>query len=170
MPGWFTRVRIRSEAAYSLSELLVVITVIGILAAVGIPMISGLVGSSKHATAEKNLKDLNEAVLKFGQSNWELVLASSSGTSDEIAIFESLQYRNLNEDFAAPGSPYLSPMMNAPTSSSADTYRAFWNGRMYQLLSPGQPGEGIDLMQIKAVSGHTPSFSADPNYKPVGAP
>ena len=170
MSGLFIRVRIRSEAAYSLPEILVVITVIGILAAVGIPMISGLVGSSQQSTAEKNLKDLNEAVLKFGQSNWELSLPSSSGTSDEIAIFESLQYRNPNADYAAPGSPYFSPMMAASTSSSTDSYRAFWNGRMYQLLTPGQPGEGIDLMQIKVVGGHTPSFSANPNYKPVGAP
>ena len=138
------------NAAMSLAEMLVVVAFLAIVAAIAIPSISGLVTSSNYQTARRNLNFLNGAVLGFNQSNWELVLAASSGSDDEQAIFESLRYRDATNP--APGSPYLPPTATFVASSDASAYRAKWNGRMFEIVVPGTDGTGLDLMKIMGSS------------------
>ncbi len=153
---------------FSLTEVIIVIGAIGVLAAVCVPMISGLTTQSRQAVAEKNMRSLNAAVLAFNQSNWELVLAPQEGTDDELAIFLSLQYRDSAVSRQAPGSPYLNPMFDFVRSSDPQGYRAIWNGRMFEMVSPNATGDGIDLMHLGDTAGGGAAF---PNgFKPVGAP
>jgi type II secretory pathway pseudopilin PulG len=130
----------------SLTEMLIVIAFLAIVAAVSIPSIVGAVKSSSDTTAVRNLNYLNGAVIAFNQSNWELVLTASSGSDDEQAIFDSLRYRAATNP--AAGSPYLPPTATFSASSATNDYRAQWNGRMFRVVSPGSNGTGLDLMKI----------------------
>lgn len=149
----------RATGGLSLTEVLVVVAFLAIVAAISVPSISGLVSGSSHETAKRNLRYLNGAVLGFNQSNWELVLAASSGSDDEQKIFDSLRYRAATNP--APGSPYLPPNATFVASSSTSTYRARWNGRMFEIVVPGADGTGLDLMHIMG-------SSVQPN--PAGTP
>lgn len=149
----------RAQGA-SLIELLVVITFLALMAAVSIPTIVGTITSSSYETAKRNLNYLNGAVIAFNQSNWELVLSTSSGSDDEQKIFDSLRYRDSNSP--APGAPYLPPTATFEASSSTTTYRAVWNGRMFQFVVPGSNGTGLDLMKIMGSS-----IQPDPTGTPI---
>ena len=146
-------------------EVMVVIGVLSVVAAIVIPSISHLLPGAREATATANLEHLNQGVLKFNYANWELVLASEGGSDDELAIVRSLQYRSSSDP--TPGSPYLEPTLSLVESSDDSTYRAAWNGRTFQMRTPGTAGTGLDLS--KMVEGSTP-FNFDNNYQPVGAP
>ncbi|MFA7345564.1 MAG: hypothetical protein WC003_14785 [Terrimicrobiaceae bacterium] len=136
----------RTTAALSLAEVLVVVAFLAIVAAISIPNIAGMVSRSSEETAKRNLNILNGAVIGFNQSNWELVLAASSGSDDEQKIFDSLRYRAATNP--APGSPYLPENATFAASSTNSTYRAVWNGRMFGIVVPGSNGTGLDLMKI----------------------
>ncbi len=160
--GRFFRRMISQYAAkgMSLTEVLVVISFLAIITAVSVPSIIGLVTSSSGGTAERNLNYLNGSVIAFNQSNWELFLAASSGSDDEQAIFDSLRYRAATNP--APGSPYLPPTATFVASSTNSTYRAKWNGRMFEIIVPGSNGTGLDLMKIMGSS-----IQANPTNTPV---
>ncbi len=149
------------NAGFSLVEMIIVIAVIGIMASIGIPMIANTVSSSSRRTADRNAKVLNGAVIAFGEQNWELVLASSEGSDDELAIFESLRYRDATNP--APGSPYLPPNATFVASSDTTTHRAVWNGRMFELVPAGSAGTGLDLMKVMG------AIQAPPTSTPVPA-
>ena len=154
----------RLRKAISLAEVLVVIAVLGVMAAVAIPAIDHVLSGSTASTAQKNLNFLNGAVLAFNQSNWELVLNPSMGSDDELLIFKSLCYRHPTTP--APGSPYLPATASYHATSANDTYRAEWNGRMFQIVEPGSTGAGINLLQL--VDGPTSEMVYATNYQPVG--
>ncbi|MFZ4775019.1 MAG: pilus assembly FimT family protein [Terrimicrobiaceae bacterium] len=148
------------ENGMSLTEVLVVISFLAIITAVSVPSILGLVTSSSSRTAERNLNYLNGSVIAFNESNWELVLAASGGSDDERAIFDSLRYRAPTNP--APGSPYLPPTATFEASTVSTTYRAKWNGRMFEIVIPGSNGTGLDLMKIMGSS-----IQANPTNTPV---
>jgi type II secretory pathway pseudopilin PulG len=144
----------------SLTEVLVVIGFLAIIAAVSIPNMLGVFSSSKYETARRNLNLLNGAVIGFNQANWDLVLASSGGSDDEQKIFNSLRYRA--EVNPAAGSPYLPPNADFVSSASTNDYRAKWNGRMFEIVVPGSNGTGLDLMKIMGSS-----IQSNPTNTPV---
>lgn len=145
----------------SLTEVLVVIAFLAIVASLALPSISNMLFSSSYETAKRNMNLLNGAVIAFNEGNWELVLATSTGSDDELAIFDSLRYRNPDARLAAPGSPYLPPNATFVASSSTSTYRAIWNGRLFKIAPPGSNGTGLDLMKIMG------TIQAAPTNTPV---
>lgn len=147
-----------------MAEVLIVIAVLGVMAAIAIPLVDHVLSGTTASTAQKNLNYLNGAVLAFNQANWELVLNPSLGADDELLIFKSLYYRHPTRP--SPGSPYLPPTASYHETSSPETYRAEWNGRMFQMINPGSPGTGINLLQV--VDGPTVEMVYATNYQPVG--
>lgn len=137
-------------AGMSLAEVLVVIAVLAVITAISIPRISDIISGTSRETATRNLNYLNGAVIAFNESNWELILTASGGTTDEERIFDSLRYRDATNP--APGSPYLPPTATFVASSNATSYRASWNGRMFSLVPAGSNGAGLDLMKIMGSS------------------
>ena len=140
----------RAVGGMSLTEVLIVIAFLAIVAAISVPNISRLVSDSSYETAKRNLNYLNGSVIAFNEANWELVLTPSSGSADEQAIFNSLRYRAATNP--APGSPYLPTTATFVASSDTSTYRAMWNGRMFGIVVPGTNGTGLDLMKINGSS------------------
>lgn len=136
--------RRRGAAGISLAEVLTVIAVIGILAAVAIPSISGVFSPSKTAIARNLVETLNGAVHRFNQTNYELLFTGVSVSGqDEMLILRTMQYRNPANP--APGSPYMRNDWNPAISSSSADYRIMWMGNLYRLLEPGQSGTGLKV-------------------------
>ena len=144
----------------SLTEVLVVVGFLAIVAAISIPNMLGVFSSSRYETAKRNLNYLNGAVIGFNQANWDLVLATSGGSDDEQKIFDSLRYREAVNP--AAGSPYLPPTATFVGSSSTNDFRARWNGRMFEIVVPGSNGTGLDLMKIMGSS-----IQSSPTNTPV---
>jgi len=152
-----------SQRGFSFFEVIAAIGVLGVIVSIVIPMVANIVPSSRSTAADANLEQLNAAVLKFNHANWELSLTPSSSTSDEEAIFRSLQYRD--SATPAPGAPYIEATDSFVATSDIDSYRGVWNGRAFEILPPGTSGAGLDLLRM---TGTTPMSFAQ-NYRPVGA-
>lgn len=135
--------------AFSLTEILIVIAVIGVLASVGIAVMSGVVAGTERSISTRNLNLLNGAVVAYNNANRELNPDNepvSAGSEDEDAVVARLSERD--SENPAPGSPYLPENTEVRTTSSAERYRAAWNGRFFRLLGPGEAGVGIDLQAM----------------------
>ena len=127
-----------------MAETLTVIAIIGVLAAIAIPNMRGLLGTSKTTIANNLVETLNTAVHRFNQTNYELLAtAVSNSAQDELLTLRTLQYRNPTNP--KPGSPYMRHDWNPTASSSASDYRVVWSGSLYKLLEPGESGTGLKV-------------------------
>lgn len=126
-------------------EILVVIGVLAIIVAIAVASVSGVFATSKEGTASANLSHLNRAVMSYSHAISELTTASTTGISDEQAVFSNLQARNLN----VPGTPFLEATYKVVASSDTTIYRAIWNGYTFELLKPGTTGTGVDLTKLQ---------------------
>jgi hypothetical protein len=124
--------------------MMVVLAVICVVVGIIVPTVTNVLPSSKASLADTNTNILNQSVLKHNQVTAELAVAAVSDGTDEQSVASALQTR----DAASPGSPFLSPGMSMTLSSDANTYRAVWNGRMFEVLSPGSTGTGLDLLRM----------------------
>lgn len=133
------------RAGYSLVEILVVVGVIAILAALASVSFSGVFQSAREEAATANLSRLNRAVMSYSHAASELTNTPNVGISDEQAVFSNLQAR----DAAIPGSPFLEAHYSAVESSDATVFRGRWNGYTFELLKPGTTGTGVDLTELQ---------------------
>lgn len=131
-----------SESGLSLVEVLVVVSILGIMAGIAFVATSGVLEGSKASLARDLQGKLNLALKAHSQSNYEFVLAAdNSSYADELAILRSLQWR----DAGVPGSPYFKLSFNPVGSDDADDYRLRWNGLNYVLLEKGAAGKGLKV-------------------------
>jgi prepilin-type N-terminal cleavage/methylation domain-containing protein len=125
----------------TLVELLVSITLVGILAAIGIANLKDVSSGARQETDIDTGNLLNRAVLHYGQSSAEIAIAAGSDSSDELSVIALLQAR----DPQLPGSPYLPADMSFSTSSSTDVVRYEWTGAFFRVLPEGAAGAGITV-------------------------
>jgi prepilin-type N-terminal cleavage/methylation domain-containing protein len=129
---------------FTLAEMLTVVAILGVMAAVAIPKFGAVLGPSKETVARNLLETLNSAVHRFNQTNYELLFTGISVSGqDEMLILRTMQYRN--PDNPAPGSPYMRVDWNPQSSSSTADYRLMWMGNLYKLLLPGESGTGLKV-------------------------
>lgn len=154
-----------SRDGFSLAELMVAIALVGLIAAIAIPIYGSCMESSRAVMAGNVKETLNSAIHRYNQANSELAYpASDGGTADEMTILRTLQYRAPNNP--APGSPYVRNDWNPSVSSSTSDYRIAWSGTLYKLLVPGQAGSGIKVRFDGADLG-TP-YVFPPDYTQAG--
>ena len=130
------------EKAYSTPEVMVVIGALGIVAAIGIGVVTGLMQSSKYNTAAANLEMLNSGVRQYAHAVKEL---PTNSTVDQV--FTELKIDG-SED-SRPGSPYLQSNLKVHSSSDSSTYRAKWSGYEFEMMAPGTGGTGLDLLKLQ---------------------
>lgn len=157
----------RAGRGYSLTEMVITISLIGTLAAIAVVSMSGTLGASKDAIAQDKLERLNSAVQAFNQCNAELQLPSLAGSADdEMLAVRVLQYRNPDDDKALLGSPYLTPTYNPTTSSDTKEFRLSWTGTSFKLVRPGEMGVGLHVVFDGSDNGSP--FAFPPNFNPYG--
>lgn len=127
--------------AVSLPELLVVVAVIGILAAIAVPNILGLRQAASQEFSADAVSMVNRAVMHYEQANRTLDVEATAGAADEMAVLAAL----MTVDLDVPGSPFLEPTFPMEADSSSETHRMVWNGSRFELLLPGRAGTGILL-------------------------
>lgn len=150
-----------------MTELVIVISIIGVLATIAITSFNHLLAGGKDAVASERREMLNQALHRFSQQNYDMVFTRIDGsTADEMVILRTLQYRDPDPSRSKIGSPYVHPSYNPLASSEAGTYRLRWTGRNYELLKPGTAGSGI-LMNFEATD-FTTDFAFPPNFKMAG--
>lgn len=152
---------------YSVTELVIVISIMGTLAGIAVGSYNQFLGGAKDALAQERVESLNQGLHRFAQQNYELLFSPvNTATADELVILRTLQYRHEDPDRATIGSPYADPRYNPVASSSMNEYRLRWAGKSYELLKPGTPGTGL-LMNFEGTD-FTEPFDFPPNFKMVG--
>ena len=152
---------------YSVTELVISVCIMGVLAGLAVGSYNQFLGGAKDALAQSRQEMLNQALHQFAQYNYEMLFTPmNASTADEMVILRTLQYRHTDPDRAQIGAPYIDPRYNPLTSSSTDEYRLRWTGRLYELLKPGATGTGL-LMNFDGTD-FTESFNFPPNFKMAG--
>lgn len=154
-------------SGYSVTELVIVISILGVMSALTVGSFNQFLGGSKDALAVERKEMLNQAVHRFAQQNYELQFnANGNSLADEMVILRTLQYRDPNVNRATVGSPFVDPRYNPISSSDTSAYRLRWTGKMFELLSPGTSGSGI-LMNFEGTD-FTTAFVFPPNFQTAG--
>ena len=150
-----------------MSELVIVICILAVLAAITVTPLSQFLSGGKDSLAMARQETLNQAVYRFAQQNYELQFNRMDGSiADELVILRTLQYRDPNINLAKIGSPYYDPRYNPVSSSDSTQHRLRWTGKMYEVLLPTQSGTGI-LMDFEG-SDFTTAFAFPPNFQMAG--
>lgn len=132
--------------AYSMSEMIITISIIGVLAGLVVPSLTGTLAGSKEALANDKVETLNQALNEWSHAFKEYSMAPQDGSaSDELTILLDLEYRNPDPNKTLPGSPFVEPRYRPQASSNAADYRIVWTGYRFKLLRPGQSGTGIKI-------------------------
>ena len=152
------------RAAFSLLEIIVVVALIGVITAIAVPAYTNLSDNSRRVTSGDFVESLNRGLRSFTLANWEIQTTPvATSADDELKVIRSLQYP-WPAARRKPGSPYFSRGFNPPATSDATQYRLVWNGRNFQVLSPGTNGTGLLL---RTSCNDTP-YAYPANYKPEG--
>ena len=150
-----------------MSEMVIVISIMGVLASVAVMPMNQFLGVSKDTLASSRQETLNQALSRFAQQNYELLFdAMNSSVADELVILRTLQYRNPNLKRAQPGAPFMDPRYNPVSSSDVSEHRLRWTGKMFELIKPGQSGTGI-RMNFEGTD-FTTAFVFPPNFQMAG--
>ena len=115
------RTRLNSEAGFTLTELLIVVAILGVLVAVVLPNFTGLLGNAKTNSGEAELNILQTAVdAKLAATNATTTTAVTTATSDMTT---------------APGGFGLSPSYMRSTATHG-TYPVDTTGKVTQASFP----------------------------------
>jgi len=85
---------------FSLIELLIVVALIGILSAIGIPMLQGMISDAKISTAKNNLQSIYVAQLEYKSDNGSYYNTGGGNKTNLInsVLFSGNQTLDLNSD------------------------------------------------------------------------
>lgn len=156
-------------SGFSLVEVIVTIGVLGVLAAIAIPVLSGVFDRSEEAVAGDHVESLNRAVTNYSHNCWKIpTAADNSSTADELTVLRSIQWTFPAADVSGIklGSPYFDPRYDPAPSSSSSDIRIRWNGKSFELLKRGTTGTGLSY-RGKADYKSSP-YSFPSGYRPAG--
>jgi prepilin-type N-terminal cleavage/methylation domain-containing protein len=155
---------------FTLAELIVVIAVIGAMAAVAIPIYSGVHETSRREIARAQMEAFNRGIKNFTQSCWALPVVGTAPTkpdpasgNDELTVLKCLQITDSTTPPA--GFPFYNPRFYPGLSSDPNKFRAQWTGTVFKLLGPGAGAgnsPGINLEDGSIGTAYAGAFSPPP--------
>jgi len=159
----------KKTSAFSLTEMMITVAVIGILSAIAIPNVGKITEGSRRGVAGNVIQTLNQATREFGHSQWDLrssPVTTSGG--DEMLLLRTLQWRDPNPsgELNLPG-PFMRTDWNPTTSNLDVDYRAEWTGSSWRLLEPGTTGAGLKIIFDGSDLGTI--YVHDSTFTPVGS-
>lgn len=157
----------KNAAGYSLSELIWIIALMGILASIAIPHMAESLSNSKAVIARQKLEMMNKGVHAFAECAGFSITRTpmNSSGADETLVLHDLQTRSLTNP--TPGSPFVDPTYRPVSSSDPTDYRIVWTSNfVFKLLSPGESGTGLKVPFDGSDIGEP--WVAPPGYNPGG--
>ena len=132
---------------FTLIELLIVVAIIGILAAVGTPIYNGFIKSTKETTAKNSLRSIGLVEADyFSENNQYLTIGVNTTANININLFKGK--KTLNEDSDSGGYTYI--IVDTADIGTAPKYRA-----------TAIPSEGSGLTQYCVDQTEGPPTSCD---------
>lgn len=137
-------VQAQARQGFSMSEMVIVIAILGVLALVIILSLGSSYNASKEVLAVARVEMLNKALLHYAMNLGERVeKRKDESITDELYVLLDLKFREDDDRLAPPGAPYIPTHYNPVASSNASDFRIRWTGRRFELLRPGQSGQGL---------------------------
>lgn len=164
---WSLPASLERDAGYSLSELIWIIALMGILASIAIPHMGESLSNSKAVIAREKLEMMNKGVHAFAECAGFSITRTpmNSSGADETLVLHDLQTRSLTSP--TPGSPFVDPTYRPVSSSDPNDYRIAWTSNfVFKLLSPGETGTGLKVPFDGSDIGEP--WVAPPGYNPGG--
>ncbi|MDB4721864.1 type II secretion system GspH family protein [Verrucomicrobiales bacterium] len=128
--------------AFSIVELIIVVAILGIVTSIAVPQLGGVLSNSKEVLVKDFSENLNKAVKKHSQLNYDIKISSdNSMAGEEMSIIRTLQWRDAADP--APGAPFLRPDWHPVVSSASSDFRLQWNGNQFVVIWPGEVGVGL---------------------------
>jgi len=133
--------RHRRKHGFTLVELMVVVIVIGVLAALIMPTFFGRIGQSKQAVAKQNIASLSNAITLFMQDYGRLpytleeLIVKPDDVPEDKWMPTGVQRKNLID-------PWGNPYVYSPESAHGGYFDLSSNGADGQ---PGGAGENADV-------------------------
>jgi type II secretory pathway pseudopilin PulG len=149
---------------FSMVEMVTIVAIIGVIASIFIPSLSGMSTNSRTVLAQKRQELLNTSLNQMAMSGRQVPNSPQLTSSrDEELVVMTLQIRNEN----LVGSPFLTPNYTPKGSSDPTTYRLRFTGHRFELLPPPQAGTGLKVEFDGSDMG--PARVFPPNFRPFGS-
>jgi prepilin-type N-terminal cleavage/methylation domain-containing protein len=149
---------------FSMPEMVVTISIIGVLAAIIVVSMSDMVGNGKVVLAYQRMEMLNSGLNQMAMNGRQIATAPQlTSALDENLVVMTLQMRNE----MLVGSPYVVPTYLPKASSDGTTFRLRFTGHRFELLLPGQAGTGLKVEFDGSDMGPARVFPA--NFRPYGS-
>jgi prepilin-type N-terminal cleavage/methylation domain-containing protein len=156
-----TTQRKASRSGFSMTEMVVCISILGVMASIAIISMSEMTTSGKNVIAVQRMEMLNNGLLRMANSGRGISSpAQLTSSIDEELIVMTLQMR----DEGLVGSPFVLPTYRPKSSSSTQDYRLRFNGVRFELLTPPLPGIGLKIDFDGSETG--PARTFPPNFRP----
>src|ERR1022692_366370 len=87
------------DRAFTLAELLVVIAIIGILAALLLPVLSGVKNKAKQTTCLNNLRQISLGIRMYCDDSSDASPAANSKDSSPVSKYPAIAYKELMKNY-----------------------------------------------------------------------
>jgi len=151
----------KPRRAFSLVEMLIAVSLAGIVASIAVVTIANVVSSTKQQKLASDVKAVNRSISAFVASGGDL---SDEKTADEVLVALKRHVQHAGRLPGLGGSKLDSRVtlrMQSPNEARTDAWRAYWNAatRRFELARSGD-GPGIEAFELDPDLGEK-DYAAD---------